>query len=78
MFQRREKMFEFLRRQKISCEMCPNEYRKGTGHLCWCPECKEPHSCCNSCYLEGKKSGAIIDKVKNITDLDNKNRERYT
>jgi len=71
-------MFEFLRREKIVCEMCEGEYHKGTGHLCWCPECKVPHTCCNNCYLEGKKLGNIIDKKKNITDIDTGNRERYT
>ncbi len=71
-------MFEFLRREKTVCEMCEGEYRRGTGHLCWCPECKRPHQCCNACYLIGKEEGNIIDKKKNISDIDNGNRERYT
>ena len=62
--------------KKVQCLFCEEEFREGTGHSCWCPECKRPEPMCNKCYKEFKKSGAIEDKQVNICDFDNK--DRYT
>ena len=73
-------MFEFLKRERklIQCDFCPSKFLKGTGHLCWCSDCKVVHTMCNPCYKEAKIVNQIKDKEINITDIDEKNRERYT
>ena len=77
-------MLGFLRRilnqtsPLIDCEFCEYSFEKGTGHKCWCNDCRVIHPMCNDCYLEYKESGDIRDKDMNISDIDEKNRERYT
>ncbi len=60
----------------LECESCKSEYRKGTGHLCWCPECDQTHKICNSCYLEAKTNGDIIDKTVDPRDIKMKDVEK--
>jgi len=74
-------MFEFLKRKNkklqtlVQCDFCPTKFVQGTGHRCWCADCKEVHPMCNKCYTEAKTLGNINDKITNITQ-DNK--DRYT
>jgi len=79
MYQRGRNVFEFTRKkQKITCEFCPNKFNKGTGHKCWCHDCRVVHPMCNDCYLECKGLDIIVDKEMHIGDIDEDNREKYT
>jgi len=60
----------------LECEACEEPYRKGTGHLCWCSSCDQIHNICNSCYLEAKKNGDIIDKKVDPRDINLKDVEK--
>ena len=57
----------------LECESCEGTYRKGTGHLCWCPSCEATHKICNPCYLEAKEKGNIVDKKVDPRDIKLKN-----
>jgi len=61
---------------RILCEACMEDFNKGTGHVCWCPECSQPHNICNECYKREKKSGNIKDNKISQYQLDHP--ERYT
>ena len=62
--------------EKIECDSCGGMFRKGTGHKCWCKDCKEVHPMCNECYVIGKATGAIKDKKINIGELTDEEREK--
>lgn len=66
------------KKHKIDCYFCEEQFVKGTGHLCWCPDCEEPHVMCNDCYKHGKKQGNIVDKQVNIGFISEENKDRYT
>ena len=59
---------------KLSCDVCGNEFR--VGHKCYCKECKAIHPVCDDCYKTGKELGNITDKKINIGDMDEEEREK--
>ena len=54
----------------LQCFCCKHDFRKGTGHLCLCPECEDKHPLCDECYQDLKKRGKIKDTKYKQTDID--------
>ncbi len=60
------------------CDFCDFQFKKNTGHMCWCPDCSKPHPMCDDCYLKYVDSGEIKPTVININDITEENRKRMT
>ena len=43
----------------IKCSCCEEDFKKGTGHLCLCPNCDTKHPFCDDCYQSLLKDGTI-------------------
>jgi len=61
----------------MECDFCGEFFERSTGHMCWCPDCSEPHPMCDDCYLECKEEGTVLDKKVFIGDVDDKNKEKW-
>ena len=61
----------------MECDFCGEFFERGTGHMCWCPDCSVPHPMCDECYKENKKEGTVKDKKVYIGDVDERNKEKW-
>ena len=67
----------------IECKFCGEPFERGTGHLCFCPECAAKdlpakHPMCDPCYQEAVKDGTIKDVDYDKTALSPDLRDRIT
>ncbi len=56
----------------IDCSCCGDPFRKGTGHLCMCPNCDDKHPLCDECYRHLKSTGKVKDYNYKQKELDNR------
>lgn len=63
----------FTAQKLVECDFCHKDFKRGKGHMCWCPDCKKGHPMCNKCYKEHKSS-----MVTNIFDISEDNKDKYT
>jgi len=67
--------------KKVFCQFCSEYFEKGTGHLCYCPECDalgKPcrHPMCDSCFKNNIDKGKIMRTEYTKIDIDDSLKDR--